>query len=445
MKKFVLPLIFCIISIFANAQNRQEWTLQQCVDYALKNNISVKQSAVQARVVALQLQQTKMYKLPSASLNTSLNTRFGRSIDISTNGYTKSSLLNDINVGGSINIFSFNKLKNEIAAQEFNAKAALADVEKTGNDIALTIANYYLQALATHQQIEIIKIQTQQTSQNLQNTRKRVEAGSLPELNALEIEAQLATDSSNLVTATMSYEQSLLTLKGALNLDAAQPFAIAVPNINNIYIEKLVDLQPENVYTIAITNQPNVKANLFRIEAAKKNVLSSKSAMYPSISGSYSFGSSYMDYLSGNSYTKTPYFKQLDNNFSQSVGVQIAVPIFNYGSAKINNQQSQLTLQNAQLQQQQIEQKLKLDIYTAYTNAINALQKVNTSSKQVEVTQKAFDLATKRYDVGMLNTLDLLTNQNNLLRAKMQNLADKYDYVFKMKLLEFYKGQGLKL
>ena len=102
-------------------------------------------------------------------------------------------------------------------------------------------------------------------------------------------------------------------------------------------------------------------------------------------------------------------------------------------------------MQNTKVAEDQIEQKLKLDIYTSYSNAVNALQKFNASKKQVEVSQKAFDFAAKRYDVGLLNTLDLITNQNNLLRAKTQNLADQYDYVFKMKLLEFYKGQGLKL
>jgi outer membrane protein len=209
-------------------------------------------------------------------------------------------------------------------------------------------------------------------------------------------------------------------------------------------LENLTALQPENVYKLAIDNQPAIKANKLRINSSEKNVLASKASMYPNISSNYSLGTNFFDVLKTTPF-KTAYPTQLDNNFKQSVGVNIAVPIFNNGTNRINYEQSKLSLQNSKTTEEQIEQKLKLDIYTAYSNATNALQKFNASKKQLDVAQKAFDFANKRYEVGLLNTLDLITNQNNLLKAKTQHLTDQYDYVFKMKLLEFYKGQGLKL
>ncbi|MCW3088583.1 MAG: efflux system, outer rane lipoprotein CmeC, partial [Sediminibacterium sp.] len=137
--------------------------------------------------------------------------------------------------------------------------------------------------------------------------------------------------------------------------------------------------------------------------------------------------------------------RQLDNNFGQNVGVSISVPIFNNGQGKNTYQQSKLYLKRAELTRQQSDQTLRQDIYTAYSNAITALQKFNAGKKTVESAQKAYDFASKRYEVGLLSSLDLITNQNNLLKAKMQQLSNQYDYVFKMKLLEFYKGKGLKL
>ena len=137
--------------------------------------------------------------------------------------------------------------------------------------------------------------------------------------------------------------------------------------------------------------------------------------------------------------------KQLNNNFGQNVGVSLSIPIFNNFSARTNYQEAKLNLQAAQLQKTQSDLTLRQNIYTAYSNAVTALQKFNAGKKTVESAQKAYDFALKRYDVGLLSSLDLITNQNNLLKAKVQQLNNQYDYVFKMKLLEFYKGKGLKL
>ena len=237
-----------------------------------------------------------------------------------------------------------------------------------------------------------------------------------------------------------------MQLKALLTLDAAAPFEVEIPAVERIPLEPLTELQPESVYKLAINNQPNILSNQLRIKSAEKNVLSAKSTLYPSIGASYTIGSTYnnkaANFVTG---TKIQYFDQLSQNFRQSVGVGISVPIFNNGTNRINYEQSKLNLLNARVTEDQIEQKLKQDIYTAYTNVINALQKFNAGKRQVESNQKALDFATKRYEVGLLSTIDLITIQNNLATAQFQQISNQYDYVFKMKLLEFYKGQGLKL
>ncbi|HEX3025521.1 MAG TPA: TolC family protein, partial [Chitinophagaceae bacterium] len=168
--------------------------------------------------------------------------------------------------------------------------------------------------------------------------------------------------------------------------------------------------------------------------------------LYPTIGGNYSLNTTYnnkaIDYTTGQ---KSPYTSQLSDNFRQSLGIGLSVPIFNSGQNRIAYEQSKLNLKNIVLQKDQANITLKQNIYTAYTNAVNAFEKLNAAKKSVESAQKVYDFSFKRYEVGLLSTLELITNQNNLVTAKLQLVSSEYDYVFKMKLLEFYKGQGLKL
>jgi outer membrane protein len=260
----------------------------------------------------------------------------------------------------------------------------------------------------------------------------------------------------------------------------AAPFEVATPAVETIPLDPLAELQPDYVYQLALTTQPQQRVNELRIKSAEKTIKSNKALMYPSITGFYSLGTTYNNKfigiidstpvtvpaykagtvtVNGTTYEvlslpytgmqpilgKTKFFKQIDQNFNQSIGIGLTIPIFNNGNYRLSYERSKLDLKNLQLTQQQNNQTLQSNIYNAYANAIASLEKYNASIKSVASAQKAYDFASKRYEVGLLSTIDLITNQNNLLRAKLQQLANQYDYVFKMKVLEFYKGQGIKL
>lgn len=445
MRKYI-AFIVCLAYLHAHAQTTDKWDLKRCVDYATKNNISVKQADVQARVAVLQLQQAKYYLYPSASFATSVSGQNGRSIDPTTNLYSTQQLLSQsISFQGSLPVYAFGRVKRNVDAAKFSAEAALVDVERNANDVSLNVATYYLQVLAAKEQMDISVVQIEQTRAQIDITRKKVEAGALPELNLLELEAKIANDSSNLINSKTTFDQSVLSLKGLLNLDAASPFSVETPPVDKIPIEALADLEPESVYKLALTTQPLQRSNDLKIKSAEKNVLASKSALFPTISANYTFGSTYNNKDITSNGDKKPYFTQVDDNFRQSLGVSLNIPIFNNGTNRVNYENSKLTLQTSLLNKEQADQKLKLDIYTAYTNAINSLQKYYAAGRSVENAQKAYDNASKRYEVGLLSSIDLITNQNNLATAQLQQISAHFDYVFRMKLLEFYKGQGLKL
>ncbi|BAV10255.1 RND efflux system, outer membrane lipoprotein CmeC [Filimonas lacunae] len=463
---------------------QEKWDLRRCVEYAVKNNISVKQADVQARISELQLKQARMNRFPSLGFSTGLGTQFGRSIDPTTNQFTTTQLLyQNYGLQGSVQVFGFGQLKNSIQAARFNAEAALKDIERAANDVSMNVATYYLQVVASKEQINISEVQIKQDLAQYKDTKSRVDAGALPELNLAEIESQLATDSIALITSRATFEQNVLSLKALLNIEAGDAFEVDTPPMEQIPLENIADMQPDIVYQLALNNQPLQKVNELKIKGAEKTIAAYKSQLYPSLSLGYSLtsrfssslksatntiaGYDYLPYftdINGQIYpVQTPvysssysrksfgkwwdgYGSQLDQNFNQSIGFTLSVPIFNSGNTyKVNYQRSQLDLKTLQLQKAQANQDLQQNIYKAYVNATSAMQKFYAGDRSVASAQKAYDFATKRYEVGLLSSIDLLTNQNNLLKAKLQQLSNQYEYVFRMKLLEFYKGQGLKL
>jgi outer membrane protein len=459
------------------AKTGEKWDLQKCVDYALTNNISVKQADLQIRFAQLDLQQSRWAQQPFANFGSNLGYSAGRNQDpttfsLITTGY----VFSNYSLQSSIDFFNWFSKKNNVIAKDLNLQATQAGVDKAKDDVALNVAVGYLQILLANEQANVVRIQVQQTGAQLERTRKQVDAGSLPELSAANLESVLATDSANLISAETTVKQLTLQLKAILNLDAAIPFEVETPPVDSIPVESLADLQPDVVYKLAVVNRPQQKVDELNLKAALKNVAVAKGSMYPTFSLFGSLGAAYNNKsqqvtsktqinppvgivnVNGTDYTvfpstpfdqpvygKFPYFDQLNQNFRQSIGISVNVPILNGGNLRGSWQRSRLTVKQVELQKEQNSTTLKQDIYKAFYDATAAIEKFNANKKAVETSQKAYDFAQKRYELGLLSSYDLITTQTTLLQAKINLLSAQYDYVFKIKLLEFYKGQGLKL
>lgn len=420
-----------------------KWTLQQCVEYAMKNNISVKQADLQSQFSALALKQSKASQLPSLNLGGNIGYSFGLSENLATGILENNTITNIVpQLQSQVTLFNWFAKKKTNAANKLTLEADIEQTKKAQNDIALNVAVAYLQILLAKEQINLSKIQLAQTISQLESTRKQVDAGKIPELNAAQQEAQLATDSSALITSEANAQQFILQLKALLNLDAAAVFEVEAPPVDMIPVEGLADLQPESVYSSALQNLPQQKVNEIRIKAAMESAAASKAFMYPSVSA---FGGLSTRYVHLNGFPADKLGTQFRQNFGQNIGIGLNIPIFNGLSSKVNWQRSKLNIRNYELVKEQGDMQLKQDIYKAYVDATAAIQKFNANKKGVQTSQKAYEYASKRYDAGMLSTYELLISQNALQTARTQLLYAQFDYVFKMKLLEFYKGQGLKL
>lgn len=475
--------IIILLFSFTTVKAQKKWDLRSIVDYAMANNINVKLSGIQAKDAALVYNQSKLSQIPNASFSGNASINSGNNQDPTTfSRVTQTYFSSGYQLQSSVDIFNWFSKRNTILANEWQMQAARAFVDKNKYDIALTAANAYLQILLALEQQKITSIQIAQTRAQLNNTQKQVDAGVLPQINVSQLEAQLALDSSNFISAKGAVTQNILNLKSFMSIDAGAPFEVDTPPVDQIPVEPLAELQPEDVYNIALQNQPLQKYNELRLKAAEYNTKAAHAQMYPTFSAFGALSSNFLSFkkrpiydqvagafaptpfvvnVGGQNYTiqqptftqgsvkgfakPDPYFVQLNNNFRQSAGISVNVPIFNGGALRTNYKRSQLNEESLQVQKTQDDLKLKQDIYSAYTAAVIALEKVNASKKSINSNQTTYDFAQKRFDVGLLGTFDLITTQNNLLRAKLDYALNEFDYVFKMKVLEYYKGLGLKL
>lgn len=484
MRKIRLITLFLSAFLpYLKTSAQEKWDLKRCVEYALTNNISVRQADIDSRTAKLTFDAAKYAQFGQANATTNLGLNFGRSVSGTTNTYTNQQALSQTyGLNAGITLFNWFALKRSTEANKLYYDAQVVNIEKVKNDVTLNVAAAYLTALLSREQVTLANTKLALTKQQLNNTRALVDAGSVPELNAAELEVQFATDTAAVITAQESYDINILQLKAILNLDAAFPFSLDTPPVESIPVEPIASLQPAEVYAIAVGAFPQQKMNDLLIGSIEKDVEYYRGRLFPTLSAYGGLSSNFFNdlratqivqsgYLPTNSYADnsgaqypvytpnvgikyssqpfskawTGYGQQLDDHFGQFVGLQLNIPIFNGYSARINYKKAQLNVASAKLTKENALLSLKQGIYQAYYNAVASLEKFEANKKAVSVAEKSFDLATKRYNIGMLNTIDYLVNQNSLFSARINELIAQYDYVFRMKVLEYYKGLGIKL
>lgn len=483
-----MRILFSVLFILGGlvqgfGQNSAKWDLRRCVEYAMSNGIAVKQADLQARVSEIVLKQSKYARYPSLNYSLNHGFSFGRSLNRNTNVFVDANIMfQNQSLQAGVTIFNWNSLRNTQAANQYTYEADMAAVDRAKNDIGLNVARQYLLSLLSYEQITVNQIQLNQSLAQYNNTRKLVDAGSLPELNAAELEAQVARDSATLIQSQAQHEIDKLTLKGLLNLPADVPFELETPPVEKIPVDNILELSPGSVYGMALQSQPQVKGNNLRLMASEKAYQASRGRLWPTISGfgnlQTAFNQNFTNtFINGqreqvtSQYIKSPvqqpvfaqvptfgeeqrqffgsmwngYGNQLRDQLGRVVGIGVSVPIFNGWQQKAAVERAKIDIENSKLVILRDTLQLKQDVYNAYQQAYGSFQTFMAREKQVRTAERSFELASKRYEVGVMQTIEWLTNQNNLTRARIDRLIAQYDYVFKMKVLEFYKGQGLRL
>ncbi|WP_026450795.1 TolC family protein [Aequorivita capsosiphonis] len=435
MKKIAIPFFFLILSISLTAQNK-EWTLQECVNHALENNISVKQSELDLESTDADRLEAIGNFLPSLNANASASKNTGLSLNPTNNqleNTTFGSASGAINVGYTL----FDGLKNvrQLQRSKLSQLAAQYRLDKMKDDIALAVANSFLQVLLNKANLEVATSQNVVTLEQLDRTNNLVDAGVLPRGDLLEIKATDANEKQKIAVAENTVKISLISLAQLLLIKDYKTFDIA----NEDY--KIIDggIADKDVYEIiqsAKETRAEVKIAEKNVELAQKDVQISRGNYYPTISAFFGYNTRYAD----NDPLDRPFVDQLYLNDGIGYGLQLNIPIFNGFSVRSSVMRSKVNLKNTQYQLEQAQLDLESNVYQAYVDANGALKAYEAASVALESQELAYQYAKDRYDVGLTNAFDFSQSKLRFDNSKIEVNRSKFEYIFKLKVLELYFG-----
>jgi outer membrane protein len=471
MKKIILMSI-CLISMHAGiAQEKKVWTLKELIDYAISNNLTVKRSTYGVESNEISALQSKMAILPTLNANGNYGLNWGRTIDPTTNNFTENKVKSS-NLGANSSLLLWNgfRLFYNMKQTELDLMAANEDLLRARNDVILGVITFYLNVVFNKELYNVAQLQLNSTQEQLERTRKLVDAGSVPMGDLLNLDAQLATNELNLIQRENALNLSLLQLKQALQLPSSTPMDVEAPQLN-LENELNIDKTADEIFDIATMTMPEIKAADLRRKSSVYGFRSAKGNLYPRLSVNASYSTIYSDqrqqFLPDGGFTSRPigYVQgagtpvvtdvstgsfyvpgisdQFQDNRGRSVGISLQIPIFNGLQTRSNMQRAAVNRELADITFQETSNTLRQTVETAYNNAFAAIKTYQSTEKQVKARDEAYRMAKQRYNLGAVNFVDYQVAENNLFQAESDLLRAKYDFIFRKKVLDFYQGLPL--
>jgi len=446
-----------ILSPGQTFSQQKVWTLDECIYYAIDHNIQIKQQVVQTQYQKNSLDLSKYKLLPTLSGSASQNASWGRSLDQTTYRYTEDQrvLSNNFYIGGNMNIFSGLQNYNTIKKYEYELLAGEQDLQNIKENIALTVALNYLQILLNKELVAATSDQLQITLQQIEKTKKLVDAGSSARGNLLQIESQAAQEEVQLINVKNQLDISYLDISQLLELKTPDGFEVVVPEIGvdtNAVISETVD----DIFAIAQGTRPNVKSSELMLSAREYDLKVARGGRSPRISMSHSYTTGYSDVrqkilgLDPNDpnsilYGDYPFSEQFKDNRNLGLGFTLSIPILNGWQVNKNIANSKLSIENSQYALDGTKKQLYKNIQQAFADALAALKKFTASNKAVTSMKESFRYTEQKFNVGLVTPVDYNTAKSQLLKAQSELAQSKYEYIFKTKVLDFYRGIPLSL
>jgi len=466
-----LTLITLLVAALTAQISAQEtWTLQECINYARQNNLQVKQAQATVQSNELTLKQNQFNRLPNLRASANYGNNFGLSVNPLTNTLTNVSIgFNNISVSAGMTVFSGNQINNRIKQSKMLLEAAQLDAADAENTLALDIATAYLNILLGQEQLENAETQLELSQAQLDQIDRLIRAGARPENERFDLLAQIARNEQTIIDAQNSIALNYLSLKQLMNLDPNTNMQIASPEVT-IPAQDPDEFNLNEVFVAALGTQPQIRANDLRMQSAETGVDIAKGAYFPTVSlfgnldtrystegqqptGEVNIVRQSTDVIINGEpsvleqdvprpvFEKSPYFDQLNNNFGQSFGLSLNIPIFNNLQNRIGVQRARLDVITTEVQNEQVRQQLKTNIQQAIANARAAKRSYDAAERSVEAAQIAFDNAQKQFELGAINTFDYTTARNNLDQAQISLIQAKYQLFFNVKVVDFYLGR----
>lgn len=463
---FIMALVLC-----SQAQAQDTWSLQRCISYAREHNIQLKIAALGLDMADENIKANRLSRYPTLNGQLGLGEYFGRNVDPTTYQFTNQAInTGQLGLNTNLNLYSGNRIKHTEEQLLLDKHATEYDIQKSENDLALMISSYYLQILLSREQLNSARNFEVLTQKQYDKVKESYRYGAVPESNLAEIEAQLVSAQSTVSLAENAITASTSNLKMLLELPLEQSFEIEQPR-DLLLLSEVNSMSSAMIYEDALDFQPQLKSRDLRLQSAMKSIDIAKTYQKPSVSLYGSMNSNYssaaqrikgitysneilgyvldtipISYTNARAvYEKNPVGSQLDQNFNQSLGMSVNIPIFNGGQVRSNIAKAKLSLRQQELLLESDKTQLRKDVQAAVIDRDAAKLKYENALKKEEALRKSFSYIETKYKAGLLTSFEFFSSQNNVLAAEIETLQAKYEYIFKMKILDFYAGKEIKI
>jgi outer membrane protein len=471
MKNLILAFCFALSGGYSLlAQQAKRWTLKECIEYAIEHNLQISQSNLQVEQNRITALQNKAAAIPTLNGQANHTYNFGRRIDPFTNQFATNRVLSqNFSLSSSVNLFSGLSNTQTILGSELALIASKYQNGQLVNDVSLQVSNAFLQIILADELLSIAESQLNNSRIQRDRATLLFEAGRTARGDLLQSEAQFANDELNVITARNRVDLAKLTLAQLIGLEDASDFDVERPDLS----KQEMSMPPYNerdLFTVALTNQPGILGAGYSVRSAEKNVQAARGAYFPSLSAFGGIGTGYSELarqITGfTTETQnlgtfmgqpidievqvpltelTPFRDQMDQNFNRTFGFSLNIPLFNGLRSRNQVSLQKIALENARLQEQISKNQLRRDIQTAFFDARAAFERYNATLKSVQAFEESFSYMQDRFDAGVVNMLEYNTVKNQLLAAQSNLAQARYEFILRVKVLDFYQGKPIGL
>ena len=431
--RYILFLLTLICSLFGLSA-QQQYTLQECIDIALENNRNIKQQVLNKEQKEIAYNQARADLLPNLNASAGQSFIYGRSIGLDNVYQNTNSSQTSFNLGSNITLFDGLKMKYNIDARKAEMYISEADLEKIQDDIVMSVSTAFMQVLMNKELLQIANDQIELTQTNLLRLNELVNIGKIARGELYELEAQQAKEEFNKIQADNNLKLSLLDLSQIMELENFENFDVAIPDDISLNDDML--LSPAIIYGSALIARPEIRGAQYRVESSEKQILIAKSAYYPSLSFGASVGSGYYNMASREN---ASFINQLKNNRSTSLGFSLNIPIFNRFQVKNSVKNALISLEYNRIEIEKTKSALRKKIEQAYYNAIGAESRWQSAQKSEIASREAYRFAEQKYENGRGTSYELSQAKSNLAKVLSDQAQAKYEYIFRLKILELLK------
>ena len=439
MKRITIPIVLFAATLSQPTMAQQKlWTLRECCDYAVEHNITIKQQENQCRQQEIQLSNAKNQRLPDLSGSASQNFSFGRGLT-SENTYTNTNTSStSFSLGTSVPLFTGFQIPNNIKLNQLNLEAATQDLEKAKNDIRTQVAQAYVQILYNMELADVAHRQISIDSAQVARLQALLDIGRASEA---ELAQQKATMAQGVLTATQAdnnLQLAILAMTQLLELPTPEGFAVVRPEIGEVSRDNIAT--PDEIYVEALAIKPEVQAQQLRLRATENSIKIAQAGYYPTLSFSAGLGS---NYYKTSGFKADGFATQMKNNFSQYLGLNLNIPIFNRFQTRNSIRSAKIDRENQTLQLDNTKKSLYKEIQQVYYNAVAANQKLSSSQLATQSSETAFQLTQAKYEQGKATITEFNEAKNNYLKSQSDLTQARYEYLYQKALIQYYRGQEL--